>query len=260
MHDAIFLRYPELYSPTYCYAFTRSNRSACRRADLIIAISEQTKRDYMDFFGVEEERIRVVYQGCNDLYWQPIADAQLQAVRTRYDLPDSYVLSVGALEERKNHKRIIEALADAHIELPLVLVGKGNRSFRQQLSDTARRYGIELRIIDNACTEELPALYRMASVFVYPSLFEGFGIPVLEAARCGTPVVASSGICFDEITADGALYADPLDAAAIGKAISDTLYDCRQTQERVQKALKHTEKFHAQRIIEDMMHVYRSLV
>ena len=260
MHDAIFLRYPHLYSPTYRMIFTHMNRSACRRADLIIAISEQTKRDYMDFFGVEEERIRVVYQGCNDLYWQPIADAQLQGVRTRYDLPHEYVLSVGALEARKNHSRIIEALADAHIALPLVLVGKGNRAFRQQLIDTARRYGIDLRILDNAATQDLPAIYRMALVFVYPSLFEGFGIPILEAARCSTPIVASSGICFDEITADGALYADPLDVAAIGHAIHDTLYDSRQTAERVRKALNHTEKFRAQRIMNDMMDVYRSIL
>jgi glycosyltransferase involved in cell wall biosynthesis len=164
------------------------------------------------------------------------------------------------LEARKNHSRIIEALADAHIALPLVLVGKGNRAFRQQLIDTARRYSIDLRILDNAATQDLPAIYRMALVFVYPSLFEGFGIPILEAARCSTPIVASSGICFDEITADGALYADPLDVAAIGHAIHDTLYDSRQTAERVRKALNHTEKFRAQRIMNDMMDVYRSII
>lgn len=260
MHDAIFMRYPELYSATYRHSFIRRNASACRRADLLVAISEQTKRDYMTFFGVPAERIRVVYQGCNELFWHPVDGDQRQAARRRYSLPDAYVLSVGALEPRKNHIRIIEALADAHIGLPLVLVGKGNNAFKRLLNDTAARYGVSLHLIENVQTEDLPALYRMANVFAYPSLFEGFGIPVLEAARCEVPVVTSKGICFEEIAGEGAWYVNPNDASELGLALTQALDDNAQTQQRVAKALTNTEKFRAECIAKEWINVYQSLV
>ena len=133
MHDAIFVRYPELYSATYRHSFLRRNISACRRANRIIAISEQTKRDYIELFGVEENRISVVYQSCHELYWRPVAEETMLRVRKTYDLPDRYILCVGALEARKNQLRLIEAVACSSIGMPLVLVGRGNAEYRAQL-------------------------------------------------------------------------------------------------------------------------------
>lgn len=260
MHDAIFLRYPHLYSPTYRYSFIKRNQSACRRADCIIAISEQTKLDYIRFFNVEPDRIRVVYQGCNDLYWQPVSPAQMATVREKYNLPSDYILSVGALEERKNHLRLIQAVAAGHINLPLVLVGRGKESFKHQLYDTAKQYGVSLFLIENAQTEDLPAIYRQASVFAYISLFEGFGIPILEAARSQTPIVAATGTCFEEIAAEGALYAAPTDIEAIGDALNRTLQDTEKTTERIKLATANTEKFRAENIAYNMMQTYYSLL
>lgn len=256
MHDAIFMRYPELYSVTYRASFIRRNQSACERADCIIAISEQTKRDFISFFGVPENRIRVVYQGCNELFWQDLAPQQLSAVSVRYQLPGSYVLSVGALEERKNHVRLIEAMAAAHIDLPVVIVGRGNERQAQILRETAKRYGVSLQLIENARTEDLPAIYRRASVFVYPSLFEGFGIPILEAARCQTPIVTSAGTCFEEIAGEGALYVSPTDEQAIGQAIRETLENSEETNQRMLTALAQTEKFRAENIAHNLMQTY----
>lgn len=260
MHDAIFMRYPELYSATYRSSFIRRNESACRRADLIVAISEQTKRDYMTFFGVEENRIRVVYQGCNEVFWNPVSGQRMEEVISRYQLPPSYVLSVGALEERKNQTRLIESMAAAQIDMPLVLIGRGNPQRIQTLRDTARHYGVDLRIVTNACTEDMPALYRGASVFAYPSLFEGFGIPILEAARCQVPIVTSTGTCFEEIADKGALYVDPTQVGAIGEAIRKTLEDTDATKRRVALAVTNTEKFRAERIAQNMMQVYQSIL
>ena len=260
MHDAIFMRYPELYSATYRASFIRRNQSACERADCIIAISEQTKKDFITFFGVEENRIRVVYQGCNDIYWQDLAPQQLSAVSVRYQLPGSYVLSVGALEERKNHVRLIEAMAAAHIDLPLVIVGRGNERQAQILRETAKRYGVSLQLIENARTEDLPATYRRASVFVYPSLFEGFGIPILEAARCQTPIVTSAGTCFEEIAGEGALYVPPTDEQAIGQAIRETLENSEETNQRMLTALAQTEKFRAENIAHNLMQTYHETI
>lgn len=260
MHDAIFMRYPQLYSAAYRHSFIRRNESACRRADLIIAISEQTKRDFMSFFNVEEERIRVVYQGCNERYWLPVSEAQQHEVAETYQLPKAFVLSVGALEERKNQVRLIEAMADARIDLPLVLVGRGNAQQVQRLRQTAQQKGVQLQIIDNVRTEHLPAIYHAAAVFAYPSLFEGFGIPILEAARCGTPIVTGSGICFEEIAGKGALYVNPTDAGAIGEALRITLLNDCQTQQRVEQAKTNTEKFRAEKIAQSMMTAYSSLL
>lgn len=260
MHDAIFMRYPELYSATYRYSFIRRNRSACCRADMIIAISEQTKRDYIEFFGVEENRIRVVYQGCNALFWQPVSQAHRQQVKSRYHLPEQYVLTVGAIEARKNPIRTIQALASVHIDLPLVLVGNGNARYVGQVEEAARKYGVALYILPDVQTEDLPALYRSAAVFVYPSLFEGFGIPILEAARCEVPIIASSGTCFEEITGKGALYVSPTEVDSIGEALSLCLQDSAQTKERVVEALRQTEKFRDETIARNMMDVYQSLL
>lgn len=260
MHDAIFMRYPELYSATYRLSFIRRNQSACKRADLIVAISEQTKRDYIDFFGVEENRIRVVYQGCNDIYWQPIPEWQLQDVSQQHKLPSSYILSVGALEERKNHIRLIKSIASAKIDLPLVLVGKGNDKRIHTLYNTAKQYGVRLYILTDVQLEHLPAIYHLASVFAYPSVFEGFGIPILEAARCKTPIVTSTGTCFEEIVKEGAMYASPFDVDAIGDAIKTTLTDKKQTSKRITIALAETEKFHAENIAREMMNTYTSLL
>lgn len=256
MHDAIFMRYPELYSATYRASFIRRNQSACKRADLIIAISEQTKKDFMDFFGVEESRIRVVYQGCNDIYWQTIDRQQIQTVTACYQLPDAYILSVGALEERKNQVRLIQAMGSAHIDLPLVLVGRGNSRQVRLLQETAKHYGVTLRLMEDVRTEDLPVIYHQATVFVYPSLFEGFGIPILEAARCKTPIVASSGTCFEEIAGEGALYVSPTDEQAIGQAIRDTMENSEETRTRVRTALEQTEKFRAEHIAHNMMQTY----
>ena len=256
MHDAIFMRYPELYSATYRASFIRRNQSACERADLIIAISEQTKKDFISFFGVEENRIRVVYQGCDELFWQDLKPQQISAVSKRYQLPSTYVLSVGALEERKNHVRLIQAMVAAHIDLPLVIVGRGNERQAQILRETAKRYGVSLQLIENARTEDLPAIYRRASVFVYPSLFEGFGIPILEAARCQTPIVTSAGTCFEEIAGEGALYVSPTEEQAIGQAIRETLENSEETNQRMLTALAQTEKFRAENIAKNLMQTY----
>lgn len=257
MHDAIFMRYPELYRAAYRRSFIRRNESACRRADLIIAISEQTKRDYMEFFGVEEQRIRVIYQGCHAAYWKETSEEDLKRVKQRFDLPSEYILCVGALEERKNQKRIIETLGSTRLNLPLVLVGRGNAAYKQSLCVCAKHYGVVLKIIENAGQEDLPAIYRMASLFVYPSLFEGFGIPILEAARCGVPIVTSKGTCFEEIAGEGAMYVSPTDSEELGEAIRKGLQDSSFAQTLAQKAIRNTEKFRAENRAKEIMEAYQ---
>lgn len=224
VHDAIFIRYPELYSSAYRRMFTRKVQYACDHADLIIAISEQTKRDIIEFFHADERKIRVVYQGCSNRFREPVTEAQQTLVRERHSLPAHYILTVGAIEPRKNLPNLIEAMHAASIDLPLVAVG-GKSAYAEQMARLAKARGVDLRFLHTLPVEDLPAVYKMADVFCYPSIFEGFGIPILEAMCIGTPVLTSTGSCFAETGGDAALYADPYRPEQIGAQLSRILAD-----------------------------------
>ena len=182
IHDLIFLRHPEFYPAIdrkiYAYKF----RQACLQADAIIAISECTKRDIQEFFGIPEEKIHVIYQGCDPIFTRPVTEEEKQRVRTKYNLPTRYILNVGTLEARKN----AALLAKAHNgqcpdDVHLVLVGR-TTPYVKEIQRFANWFvhRDNMHILPHVPTEDLPALYAGAELFVYPSLYEGFGIPILE--------------------------------------------------------------------------------
>ena len=242
IHDAIFLRYPELYSAGYRRMFTRKVQYACDHADLIIAISEQTKRDIIEFFHADERKIRVVYQGCHNRFREPVSAERLAQVMTQYALPEKYVLTVGAIEPRKNLRNLIEAMSEAHIHLPLVAVG-GKSAYAEQMAQLAAERGVTLQMIHNLPFEDLPAVYKGAELFCYPSIFEGFGIPILESMCIGTPVLTSTGSCFSETGGEAALYADPNDPTEIGAQLSRILADTALQETMRTKGFAQAQKF-----------------
>lgn len=242
MHDAIFVRYPELYSPTYRRLFTHKVQYACDIADTIIAISEQTKRDLVEFFHADERKIQVVYQGCSHIFREPVSEEQIAEVRKRYDLPEHYLLDVGAIEARKNLKNLIRALSAAHINTPLIAVGGASR-YAEEAAALAKQEGVTLRLMHGVPFRDFPALYKGAEVLCYPSIFEGFGIPILEAMCVGTPVVTSTGSCFAETGGDAALYADPSDIEQIGAQVYKALHDTALRQKMVEKGFQQAQKF-----------------
>lgn len=242
IHDLIFLRYPELYSTGYRRLFTRKVHYALQVAHVIVAISEQTKQDLIRFFGVDESRIQVVYQGCNNRFREPVSEQQMTQVKHRYSLPEHYLLAVGAIEPRKNLRTLIQAIATAHIDLPLVAVG-GKSAYAAQLAEQARTLGVDLRMVHDLPFEDLPAVYKMADVFCYPSLFEGFGIPILEAMCIGTPVVTSTGSCFAETGGEAALYADPMQPEQIGAQLKRVLTDKTLRDTMVAQGHQQAERF-----------------
>ena len=254
IHDVIFLRYPELYSATYRWLFTRKMRYALQVADVIIAISEQTKQDIVTFFGIDPERIRVVYQGCNNRFREPVSEACLKQVSKRYDLPEHYLLTVGAIEPRKNLRNLIEAMSHAQIDLPLVAVG-GMSAYAKQMTELAQQKGVTLKMIHNLPFEDLPAVYKGAEVFCYPSIFEGFGIPILEAMCIGTPVLTSTGSCFAETGGDAALYADPLQPAEIGAQLKRILADTALRETMRTNGFKQSQRFTDKRVAENLLAV-----
>ena len=258
MHDAIFMRYPELYSIGYRHLFANKVRYACAHADVIIAISEQTKRDIITYFHADERKIRVVYQGCNNQFRKPISKEEVQAVRSKYCLPDQYLLYVGALERRKNLYNLQLAMESAHIDVPLVYVGAPSK-YGETLRQLSIQCHQEIYFLHGIPFTDFPALYKGAEVFVYPSVFEGFGIPILEAMCVGTPVLTSTGSCFEETGGRGALYADPNDVEAIGKQLAMMLADSSLRKQMIQEGYKQSEKFTDDEVARHLLEIYDTL-
>jgi len=260
MHDAIFMRYPELYSTSYRSIFIHKNKYACRVADRIIAISEQTKRDIIKFFDADENKISVVYQGCNSIFRQPVSSEKTRSVQVKYQLPLHYLLTVGSIEKRKNTTLIIEALHRFGLTIPLLVIGKP-APYINELQALIHKYGMEeqVKFIHHAETVDLPAIYTLAKIFVYPSIFEGCGIPILEALCSGTPVVSSKGSCFEETGGPGSKYVDPQNADDLGEVLSNLLSDDATLERMSKEGLIFASKFEEEQIAKELMKVYNSL-
>lgn len=259
MHDAIFVRYPELYSPTYRWLFTKKVSYACRVADLIIAISEQTKRDLITFFHADEKKIRVVYQGCSHRFREPISEEQIAEVKQRYALPDEYLLDVGAIEPRKNLKTLIRAMHEAGIDLPLVAIG-GKSKYALECKALADELGVHLILKHDIPFADFPAIYKGAEVLCYPSIFEGFGIPILEAMCVGTPVLTSTGSCFSETGGEAALYADPNNVSQMGQQLKRILTEEGLRETMVKKGYEQAAKFEDKKVAQNIIAIYEELL
>ncbi len=264
IHDLIFLRHPELYHRMDVAIYTAKYRSSCRRADSIIAISEQTKKDIITFFSIDPARIHVVYQSCDPSFYTPEPAQRLQAVRTAYALPKEYILYVGSLAERKNVLTLIAALGGmnpAH-RIPLVLVGRGNTNYRAKVREAVRQHGLEKKVLflETVPNRDLPAIYQMARLFVYPSRYEGFGIPILEALFSRTPVITSQGSCFQEAGGPGSIYTHPGDEDALARAMEQVLQNGELAADMCRQGHTHALQFHEKQVARNLMHVYESLL
>ena len=261
MHDLIFLKNPELVPIIDRYSFRKKYTHGCHSADRVIAISEETKSDLINYMGEKEERIDVVYQGCNPIFHQPITEEQLCDAKQRYQLPSEFMLIVCAIERRKNHELILQAMRNPKIDLPLVIVGRPSE-YQNYLCELIREYHLENRVLflNEMPTEHLPVLYKLASIFVYPSLFEGFGIPILESLTVGTPVITSKGSCFEETGGKAARYVDCHDADELSETIIQVLSDSDLQKRMVEDGLKHSEKFSDAAIAQNLMNSYKKII
>jgi glycosyltransferase involved in cell wall biosynthesis len=263
MHDLIFMRSPHLYGSLNARIYAAKYRRSCREADLVVAISKQTARDVQEYFGIPEHKIRVVYQTCDPAFGRPIPKADLDRIRTAWDLPDDFVLYVGSLIERKNGLALLQATAllPESMRLPVIMVGRG-RTYRDRLANAAEKLGIRhlVRFLDTVPFRDLPGLYRLATLFVYPSRFEGFGIPILEALFSSTPVITSTGSCFAEAGGDGALYTDPDRPDELAAAMDRVLSDSQLRAEMLAGAGEHVKRFSGRAVAANLMQVYRELV
>jgi glycosyltransferase involved in cell wall biosynthesis len=243
VHDLSFLVVPECAEPGLAGFLSKTVPGAVRRADGIIAVSEQTKRDLVRLMGVAPEKVTVVHNGVDERFRAAgrgeIADEQAQSARLRQELglPERFILHVGTLEPRKNLVRLIEGYAQANSamardeKVALVLAGRKGWLYEPILAAGARvnsesaSTGARVVFVDYVDERDLPLLYRMAEVFAYPSLYEGFGLPVAEAMSCGTPVFVSEDDALAEVVGKAALVVDARSVESIASGISRLLGD-----------------------------------
>jgi len=261
IHDLLFMRYPQNFSSIDRLVYKWKFTSSCHRADLVIAICEQTKRDIVDFLKIPEEKIKVLYQSCNPIFYNKLSAETKSHFRSKYSLPEKFILYVGALEANKNVINLIRAYKMATPSMPLVIVGKG-AEYKKFMQKEMGELGIEDKVLflDYIPFEDLPGLYQNAELFVFPSFFEGFGLPIVEAMFSGTPVITTKGSCFPEAGGKHTIYVDPHGPDELCYAMNKVLENPSLGLEMVQKGLEYVTKFTQRATSKELHQAYLNLL
>lgn len=261
LHDLIFCRMPECYHAVDRAIYNYKYRKSCEVADLVIAVSECTKRDAMELWGIPEHKIKVIYQGCDTQFSHVSDDLTRKSVRDRYHLPSRYILNVGSIERRKNALELVEALPLILADIDLVLVGK-RTSYTEEIEAYIREKKLENRVhlLSNVTFPDLPAVYQMADVFAYPSRYEGFGIPLLEALISGVPVVAAKGSCLEEAGGPDSMYVSPDDERGLSEAVNSILSNSDLRRQMIENGRHYALRFSEEVQARQLMKAYESLL
>jgi len=251
IHDLIFLRHPEFYHWIDTKIYAWKFRKTIQEADHIIAISACTKRDILEYGGVDESKISLIYQSCAPKFTS--ASAAKGGER--------YILSVGSIEARKNILLAVKALPYLPDDVKLVIVGR-HTPYTDEVIAYAEKAHLShrIRIMHGVSDEALPKLYAEAEAFVYPSRYEGFGIPIIEAISCGLPVVACTGSCLEEAGGPDSLYVDPDDAEAMAHAIQQVLRGAEGREKRIENSQQYIKRFAGNDVAGQVVELYRRLL
>lgn len=261
MHDVIYRRMPECYNLTDRIIYDFKYGRACRNATRIIAVSERTKRDVMEFYGIRGEKIDIVYQGCDDIFRERLSNVQIAGIKKKYDIRTPYIIQVGSIEKRKNAMVSVQALSRLPQEYSLLLVGR-KTAYLEKVTGEAARLGVSERVqvLDSVVFKDLPALYQGAEAAVYPSRYEGFGIPVLEALNSRIPCIAAKGSCLEEAGGDSGIYIDPDDPRALADALTLVINEKTVRTTLIEEGLRHAARFSNADIPARLMSVYRQAI
>jgi len=263
VHDLIFKLFPRYHKRLNYWFLNAVMPLFVRRADAVIAISQATRRDLITHYGTPPEKITVVYEAAAPCFRPPTAEA-VAAVRARYGLPERFLLTVGTIEPRKNLVRLLETLVRLRREEPkLHLVVVGSRGWLYE--DFFRRraeLGLEnvVHLPGYVPDADLPAVYGAATVVVMPSLYEGFGLPVLEAMACGVPVVSSRAASLPEIGGEAARYFDPTNVEEMTAVLAQVLGDADLRAEMRAAGLERAARFSWERTARETMAVYERVL
>ena len=260
IHDLLFVRYPQLYNLVDVAIYKKKFRWACQKADRVIAVSQQTAQDLVEFLEVPAEKIDVVYQGCHESFRREYDSYVLDRISTKYRLPADFMLNVGTIEERKNALLIVKAMASLKKEttlMPLVIVGKPT-PYKDEIVKYAREHKLldQIHFRHDVSLEDLPKVYQQSKLFLYPSIFEGFGIPILEALCSRVPVITSKGSCFSEAGGPNSIYVNPTNAEELADAIMRVMNNATMATKMIIDGVGHSLNFEEEKIAHDLMQVY----
>lgn len=257
IHDLIFEILPEYYSffdrKIHFYKF----KKAAEQADVVVAISEQSKKDIIRFLKIPEEKIKVIYQGCSHYFKEEYPETEKQKVKEKFSLPERFVLNVGTIETRKNALSIVEALSDT--EIPLVLVGKETK-YAEKVKQTAKEKSVVVRFLKDVSNRELAIIYQLADIFVYPSEYEGFGIPIIEALYSKTPVITNKTGVFPEAGGSNSAYIDIHNIAEMKHSILELWQEKEKRHEMIEKGLVFVQKFNDEILAKKWIELYETML
>ncbi len=272
IYDLSFLLYPESFKRFKRFYLGLFTRLSARRARRIIAISKSTKRDVVRLLGVPPEKVEVIYCGIDEAF-RPLAEDQVAAFRSKRGLPERFILFVGTIEPRKNLTTLLEAYAvfrrdvrdqeignrKSEIENLHLVIGGAKGWFYEDVFARVEELGLEGQVMFPGYipVSELPLWYNAAELFVYPSLYEGFGLPPLEAMACGTPVVTANTSSLPEVVGEAGLTVDPLDVEGLAEAMRRVLDDEALRQEMRKRGLQRAKGFSWTKTAQETVQVYR---
>jgi glycosyltransferase involved in cell wall biosynthesis len=263
IHDCIHLRFPQYLPNRLGYAYARSSMwIATHRANRVLTVSEASKRDILRYFRVPEGKIDVIYNAIDDRLGETPTAEEIERVRERYQLNAPYVLYAGNIKPHKNLERLIEAFHTLRQDpdlghVKLLIIGDEISKYAS-LRRAVHRYKLHkyVRFFGFVPDKTLAVLYRLARVFVFPSLYEGFGFPPLEAMASGTPVITSNVSSLPEVVGDAALLINPLDPAEIAQAMRRVLLDSELREELRQRGLRRVNEFSWERSVRRVREIY----
>lgn len=263
IHDLIYKFHPEDFSAIDRKIFDLKFKYSCKHADKIIAISNSTKLDLMMHYEVPEDKIRVLYQSCDDRFKRPTSTAKCEEVRKKYNLPKHFLLSVGSVITRKNILSAVKAMEQLKgiINLPLVIVGGGG-AYLETVKAYIKQKGLEDVIIfpPYVSNEDLPALYQMTRIFIYPSRYEGFGIPLIESLWSKTPVITTRLSSLPEAAGDGAWYCDPDKPETIAEGIVRLCTSPDYYKTLMNDGFRHVQQFSTETTTRKLYTLYDELM
>ncbi|PWJ40853.1 glycosyltransferase family 4 protein [Sediminitomix flava] len=263
IHDLIFKIYPRQYNPIDNIIYNLKFKSACQQADKVVAISENTKYDIVKYFDIAPDKIEVIYQTCDESFYYQVSEEKIEEVKHKYSLPNEYLLYVGSVIERKKLLSVVEALKQMPEDqrVPLVVVG-GGTSYKKKVKSFVAKHKLEKWVLfkEQIAFADFPALYQGASIFIYPSVYEGFGIPIIEALFSKTPVITSHFSCLPEAAGPNAYFVDPNYPETIAVGIEKIMSDHSLREDMILRGYQYVQRFHKEQVTRDVAQMYKRLV
>jgi len=263
VHDLIYRLYPRYHKPMNYLYLNAAMPLYVKRANAVITISESSKRDLIRLYGIPPDKVTVIYEAAAP-HFKPAPPDRIATVRRRYGLPERYLLTVGTIEPRKNLVRLVDAVGlvrEMGFDVGLVIVGSRGwlyEDFFRHLERHEHRDAVFL--IGYVPDEDLPAVYSAATLCVLPSLYEGFGLPILEAMACGTPVACSNTSSLPELGGRAARYFDPTDEEQMAEVIAEVLRDGTLREEMRVRSMVQVRRFSWARTAEETFAVYQKVL